>query len=111
MTWHCNWSEDCDWFAKRIETVLGTKCLSVVVLVLGLMLRVLVAVVAVTLALRRTCASLDIRAEEEVAFIWTAGGNESICYLPEKQQGAQRPSAHLKTLLGSDQRGGGVQLL
>ena len=81
------------------------------VLVLGLMLRVLVAVVAVTLALRRTCASLDIRAEEEVAFIWTAGGNESICYLPEKQQGAQRPSAHLKTLLGSDQRGGGVQLL
>ena len=110
MTWHCNWSEDFDWFAERIETVLGTKCLSVVVLVLGLMLRVLVAVVAVTLALRRTCASLDIRAEEEVAFIWTAGGNESICYLPEKQQGAQRP-AHLKTLLGSDQRGGGVQLL
>ena len=69
MTWHCNWSEDCDWFAERIETVLGTKCLSVVVLVLGLMLRVLVAVVAVTLALRRTCASLDIRAEEEVAFM------------------------------------------
>ena len=70
MTWHCNWSEDCDWFAERIETVLGTKCLSVVVLVLGLMLRVLVAVVAVTLALRRTCASLDIRAEEEVAFMF-----------------------------------------
>ena len=69
MTWHCNWSEDCDWFAERIETVLGTKCLSVVVMVLVLMLRVLVAVVAVTLALRRTCASLDIRAEEEVAFM------------------------------------------
>ena len=69
MTWHCNWSEDFDWFAERIEIVLGTKCLSVVVLVLGLMLRVLVAVVAVTLALRRTCASLDIRAEEEVAFM------------------------------------------
>ena len=69
MTWHCNWSEDCDWFAKRIETVLGTKCPSVVVMVLVLMLRVLVAVVVVTLALRRTCASLDIRAEEEVEFM------------------------------------------
>ena len=69
MTWHCNWSEDFDWFAERIETVLGTKCLSVVVMVLVLMLRVLVAVVAVTLALRRTCASLDISAQEEVAFM------------------------------------------
>ena len=38
MTWHCNWSEDCDWFAERIETVLGTKCLSVVVLALVLVL-------------------------------------------------------------------------
>ena len=73
MTWHCNWSEDCDWFAKRIETVLETKCLSVVVMVLVLMLvlvvLLLVAVVVVTLALRRTCASLDIRAQEEVAFM------------------------------------------
>ena len=69
MTWHCNLSENCDWFAKRIETVLGTKCLSVVVMVLVLMLRVLVAVVVVTLAPRGTCASLDIRAEEEVAFM------------------------------------------
>ena len=96
MTWHCNWSEDRDWFAKRIETVLETKCLSVVVMVLVLMLvlvvLLLVAVVVVTLALRRTCASLDIRAQEEVAFMLVkTGGKESICYLLEKQQGLKGP--------------------
>ena len=53
----------------------------VLVLMLVLVVLLLVAVVVVTLALRRTCASLDIRAQEEVAFMlenmdnWRQGNN------------------------------------